>query len=569
MSHPSTRIGAQNLYLIPSLGRIVSLFLLGLLQTSCGDLGTDRQSNSVRQSEDERFFARTYFLADPQCNASSLADQKIDQLQVNRWQDGRLQQVDAKLKATNADFSSDIISEAYYGSHTMHRCAIEGGQKKCDGTVDELENGIPLGVCKSAVAYPRRSFEGIGTAAASLIAKGNQFYKSINGHRPSNSKNLLLVLPKIEEQLTEVFSDGQEATHSTYKSDNLAYRRPNEQFGQGIFFIYPMGGGARSQKLFREFNYWEVPFAQVHEVGHHVFFNHAGSFESHVTETFSLQPLWQKLTSGVLSRSALNQSSTWESAKHRSLLRKLGKEARVTSADYWRSTGESFADLFAFYALNDEERRLAGVTCLERSRAVDSELFMDGSKKLLTQQVLDKFEGRNDFRMIDPCFDTDYQDIHTLGAIVAYGINLLWDVTAEGDRDVQATRLLKWADRLPRAVRLTNGIEMANSSRGGLYPWLKEAALVVKGSRSNLSDKECAVLTNVFAAYNSLWTDEFGCNREQSSYSSDFASQTEANNGSEFSEVTELDTTSTQPLADFLTTRQQGVPEGQGRNRFL
>ena len=514
MTHTTNDVGTLKSYLIAPRPRFSSLLLLGFIQVSCGNLNSSREANPIRQSDDERFFSDAYFLADNQCDVASRDDQQVGKIQVNRWQDGNLQLVDAHLETTYADFSSSIISNAYSNFHSIKKCEKNGEDKDCSNTTEYLGTPTALGICQSTGAYPRTSFEGIGTAAASLIEQAQQFYLSTDGHRTDHSKNVLLVLPKFEEQVTEVYSDGQRATHSTFETNNLAYSGPNKESDHGIFFIYPKGGSARSQELFGEFNLWEVPFAQIHEVGHHIFHHHAGEFENSAGGTLSAQPFWERLASNLLGQPAIGQLDAWENARDRALLSRLGRSPQVSSYDYWRATNEGFADLFAFYALGGQGNLLAGVTCLEHSREISSGKMIDGSGKILTRFVLDQFEGQINSSFVEPCQDVDFQDIHTLGAIAAYGINRLWDITLKNDSDAKAALLLKWADQLG-TTRSAISMDMASANGGGLYPWLKDAALVIKGNRSALSDQECSVLMSVFPAYDELWADQFSCHLEE------------------------------------------------------
>lgn len=215
-------------------------------------------------------------------------------------------------------------------------------------------------------------------------------------------------------------------------------------------------------------NLWNVPVVSAHEYGHHLFENLQGG--DHLSPDGHSSCLGNEETQSNL------------------------KSFRLTSRkDVLTAFNEGFSDLVAYYSLSSSERDLTLVRCLEVSRDVGSPIFYDGNPKIFDQAALRLFFSTTRSRSL-ACEETNYQDVHTMGAILAYSYNK-FSGQLTNSREEKLAALIEWVKFL--------GFEYRHRSSQGPEDFLRKSfieLLRISATRSNRSFDEnlCRVVDEIF-----------------------------------------------------------------------
>ncbi len=154
---------------------------------------------------------------------------------------------------------------------------------------------------------------------------------------------------------------------------------------------------------------WEIPFVGAHEYGHHIF--------SHFMTNF--------LQDEQISHSArVCFDSHYDGASN---------VRQVEFVDIMKSLNEGLADLFARFVI-DEKIVMKGLTCLEKNRDVSENEFANGEPKILNSHSLGEFFSSRKIGAIDCLKSVNFQDTHTIGAVMA---NAFFRVLDEGKLDTK------------------------------------------------------------------------------------------------------------------------------------
>lgn len=197
----------------------------------------------------------------------------------------------------------------------------------------------------------------------------------------------------------------------SYLTDNASYRPSSST----ITFL-PHSLQHRHMSYSR--NLWNVPMVAAHEYGHHLFENLPGG---------------KLLPSDHQSSCFGNEESPEPSLKS---FRSFSTKEVLTAFN------EAFSDLVAFYSLSPSENNLDSVRCLEVSRDVESPRFYDGNPKIFDEAALRLFFSSTRYLQLS-CEQTSYQDVHTMGAIVAYSYNK-FSGELTNSREEKLAALIEW-----------------------------------------------------------------------------------------------------------------------------
>lgn len=270
--------------------------------------------------------------------------------------------------------------------------------------------GSDIFVCPEE-SYENESVEGAALSATHFIEKTKRFFEKASPGIHISPVRLSISPTILKSQLMRN-SDGSISKVSSYMTDNAYYRTSSRT----IAFL-PHSQHFRS---FSHVNLWEVPMVASHEYGHHLF-----------QEILGRSNFPPDLEMSCFGKVVLEKSHL-KSIRHRN----------VKIDDVLRAFNEGFADLVAFYSLDSSERSVAGVPCLEISRDVVSPVFYDGNPKELSEEAVRTFFS---FRAMGPysCEVTNYQDVHTMGAIQAHTFNKFLSEFTISDEEKLAA-LIEW-----------------------------------------------------------------------------------------------------------------------------
>ena len=365
------------------------------------------------------------------------------------------------------------IGVSFYNFYQRTTCQSQSDSDTCnDGEV--VNSPEHLRICPSEKSFPRNSVEGVGRAALANIGTANRYYDSI----PTSSSTLpnsgLLVLPRIET----VYKDSNKTSVTV---DNLAYA-PDFR-GMPTFVIYPKGAKSVREGRWVNVNFWEVPWAIAHEFGHHVFLNHSGVSGN---------------TSGVFKDLPLYRSGLGIVA---------GEERQITNDDLLVAVNEGFADMFAYYTLGGDPGVTSALDCFQNSRDTGSATFADGTEKILSVDVLSAFTANRTLSSPSTCQSPSFQEVHTIGAIIAYGVDQVFQASLPTTQSLNTERekgrmLLIWAQKIGR-VYSTLGAD----NSGGKNNLSKLILEAMKSAAPNgtMSNAGCQAVRKHFPAFATTW----------------------------------------------------------------
>ena len=388
---------------------------------------------------------------------------------------------DCQSKRDSSILTGKGINVSFYNFYQRTTCATHDNANDC-GTAEVVNDAQNLRVCSKKVDYPRNSVEGVGRAALGNLATALHFYETIPAASTKLSNAALLVLPRIET----VFEDSDEITVSV---DNLAYS-PNYR-GNPTFVIYPKGAKSVREGRWLNVNFWEVPWAIAHEFGHHVFNTHSGIVGS-TRGIFNFLPLFGE-----------------------PLQAQSGAVRKINNEELLIAVNEAFADLYAYYTLGGDPGVTDPLDCFQNTRDAGSSVFIDGTSKVMTAEVLATFTSNRAVAAPQSCKTPSFQEVHSIGAIIAYGIEQVYSAVvltngqANSKEQLKASLLLAWAKRVGQTYP-TLGLDNT-SGRTNLGKLIQDAVKVA-ATNNTLPNNACQVVRRIFPTYAPGWlSGELSC----------------------------------------------------------
>ena len=386
---------------------------------------------------------------------------------------------DCQIKRDSAILIGKGINVSFYNFYQRTTCGTRDGDCGVAEVVSDAQN---LRICSKKSDYPRNSVEGVGRAAIGNLATALHFYETIPTASRTLSNAALLVLPRIET----VYEDSNDITVSV---DNLAYS-PSYR-GSPTFVIYPKGAKSVREGRWLNVNFWEVPWAIAHEFGHHVFNTHSGIVGS-TRGIFNFLPLFGE-----------------------PLQAQSGAVRKITNEELLIAVNEAFADLYAYYTLGGDPGVTDPLDCFQNTRDAGSSVFIDGTDKVMSAEVLATFTSNRAIAAPPSCKTPSFQEVHTIGAIIAYGIEQVYSAVvmtsgqANSKEQLKAKLLLAWAKRVGQTFP-TLGRDN-NSGRTNLGKLIQDAVKVA-ATNNRLPNNACQVVRRIFPTYAPGWlSGELSC----------------------------------------------------------
>lgn len=479
-----------------------ALFLVSVATSGCMPIivGENRKIDA----DTERFdlgsvgslLAEEYFVEDQDCQ-NSVGLGEIGSQDVHRFGGGSTYPKQHAFNGFNASSSlaGPGFSASVYNFHQQTKCERTKDGESCEQGVKIVGAAKKLKICRTSGTYARASIEGIALTSVSILDEANRFYRTVPNARSNLRDATVIVLPIVEKQIAEVESDGASTTYRSVTTDNLAYTSNFD--GAPAFVIYPKSRNAVSKGRWVNLNLWELPWGMAHEFGHHVFRSHSG-IEKLPGTTTSLHGL--ELAMPIHSFDIDDDSGRGVGL---SLVSRTVGPEQIFSA-----VNESFADLYAYYALGKPTNMTEGVDCFEKNREITSAYYLNGTPKVLSSTVLELFLS-SDKVSSNSCEGENFQDAHSVGAIIAHGMMRIFAERAKvsgASAKEQAGWLLIWAESVGTAIR-TDGRSAVTLDR--LIGLGIEAA---SESGGVLTSGQCTIVREIFPAFSAKWIgSKFAC----------------------------------------------------------
>ena len=273
------------------------------------------------------------------------------------------------LATSQYSLSTALIDSTFYGQTYQRHCHFHSERHCLDEDFHPAawkkanKSGGVLRICATQQDYPRESFEHVALVSALHLQTAQQFFTASTGQTVPGLS--LLVLPFFRTLYTD--KDEQPQQQLMYR--NIIYF-PNSK----SLAVLP------DQDDFRGRSLWESSFVIAHEFAHHVQF-------------------------------ANHPKSTTVAALRSDALMNRALEAFL----------EGWADLYAFYAENEDASDIVSYPCFGYNRNVASPVFGDRSFKTVTPAALAAYYQGD--RTSASCMQPDFSDSHIIGAIFAHHLH--------------------------------------------------------------------------------------------------------------------------------------------------
>jgi hypothetical protein len=389
-----------------------------------------------------------------------------------------------------------------------------------------MEESKPLRICRERALFPRTSHETVALMGLFTLNSSYEFHNSLPSRRSSIPSTELVVLPRVERSFAVNNASGGKETRISLVTDNLAYA-PAYRNGPA-FLIYPKSQKAAEAGLWKDLFLWEVPWALGHEFGHHILRTYAfgnntnlalsggsGIASSPVPPIFDWSRVGFRAPAFGSFLSNLYGDPASAGGGFRIVIGNPFQSAgrQVGPALYWGAINEAFADLYSRYVRNSANGQLRGVDCFAGSRDVESPVFGDGQRKVYDERVKSIFLANEEMDGGASCAAPDYQGIHTIGAIVAHGVEAAFESTvadiaartpfaSEAQKSVlKGDMLLRWAGRMGTQIRNSNSVTLGTFVRDA-FAVMAESRASVGYPAAQLGAGQCQVIQAILPALN-------------------------------------------------------------------
>ena len=514
------------------IGLFLAVTVAAVAANACGSKGQGSNSNPERNPTDTTEIAHNqdgtdaFGFDDASCQNQAMGANAVVEAGLFEWHQGKINKITAPLTAVTSSPSlgSRHITKTSYGLREHALCELSGSQIVCPDQFQVLEEAKPLKICHDHANFPRTSYETVALAGLYTLNTAYEFHNALPAHLNNLPLTELVVLPRVERSFSFNNANGSSETRVSLITDNLAYV-PSYRSGPA-FMIYPKSQKAEDSGLWKNLFLWEVPWALSHEFGHHVLRTYALGGNSTLALAESANgtsdrlmdatpPMfdWSRIGfraagSGSLASPLMNMVSGFGII--------FGTPAPPTGrsvgpALYWGAINEAFADLYARYTRNSEDGQLRGVDCFSGSRDVESAVFGDGTAKVYNDRVKGIFLSTQEVDGSDSCSAPDFQGIHSIGAIVAHGVDAVFESTvqdiatkrnfgSEAEKSIfKGNMLLLWAKKMGAQIRSNSQVTLGSFVQGAFIV-VAEARTAQGFPARELGSSQCRALQAVLPA---------------------------------------------------------------------
>lgn len=467
---------------------------------------TPRPLNEILNSENlkQADSQGRYQLEDSLCQQSE-TPVSFDRYESYTWDGDTTFKYVTKSEAfiTNRGFESKSISKAMHGFKSYVECTLENNTSKCqEQTKSVISNLKELRICRENGRYKRDSVEGVSLTSTHHIDQTWEYYQSLTNYDQNMERSTLVVLPRYEERYT-LESDGKQTKINHTMTDNLAFNfryqdDPKHPVGPA-FIVFPTSDSAFPSNNLTP-HLWESPWAMSHEFGHHILFQHSG-----IGRMGANRSALHKLLS---EHQHVLHTKPLEQRKESSQGLNLTNDREVGLTDHWGAINEAYADVYAFYSIGAPTKTTSKLGCLEFTRDIQKPTFANAAKteKILNTKIWQVFLSST-HQPTDNCTNPMFQSIHTMGGVVAYGINQVF--TADFDEQKLPLQYLgelaiTWADEIGQLLQSPT----ENISQLTLEDFTLQAIRAIKSKESKLSETQCNKAKLHFPVFYQTWKSE-------------------------------------------------------------
>ncbi len=429
-----------------------------------------------------------YFLQDQSCQEKNIGSQSFSNIKVFEYSPSAGQSVSVTNSTIPFQALSSLtgiqVDTTYYNLHQRQDCSNSGmsDDGACTAELLLVTPPIPLKICNPAQEFKRNSVEQVGLSSLYQLEKAAAFYRRVQ--KQSLDKTFLSILPKIE--IVAPLEDSGQVI-SEYVTDQMSYVRTED--GSGGFFVYPRSESVETATIWKNLNFWEWGWAVSHEYGHHVLTELSGYIGGEVSliNKKSLTERPHFMTPPIISSHFLRDQ----------LIGNLSSR-QVTSEDVIGVIHEAYADLFGFYSDGARTNALEDIDCFAFNRDVSSPNFANNLPKILGTNVMSVFNSTTNESSSRNCAVPFFQDIHTVGAIVAHGLHKVYSQKTSNN-DERARLLFNWAKRLTYLKQ--SNLKLEDLVGDGIY---------VVSNNGKLTAAQCQLVSTYFPAFYGGWTSGSG-----------------------------------------------------------
>ncbi|NRA47287.1 MAG: hypothetical protein HRU09_20245 [Oligoflexales bacterium] len=435
--------------------------------------------------------------ADTLCTPEK-ALEDLGTMKVWLFKKNKLVQTDVDLTGVSGkDLSSIVSSGAFYDfKHLVNysECKSTGTSSyHCEASKITVEQkGKPVSICRSGGAYPAKSIENAALAGMSGLM---QAYKSIKAAATK------IKLPKVELLIHPYFESRIETKQEslvTFMTDNAFWT--NASRTDSGFTIALLPHSQQFKMIFDRAPLWAQSRVISHEYGHHVFHHLAPNLFSSDKPLSISEEISQNFEAVLATLSA----------------KAFGKENRkITNKEVISALNEGFADLIAHYAHDSGNNPWGSVVIgsFKKARDISSCDCDNGEVKSINKSVIKHFFSPHTSKP-HSYLSVDHQDVHTVGAIIAHGIDdLLSRKTKANGASLSSIEkmnwLINWASRLNREFSTTSSYVPRALLRELMYHGINN----LEQHDDPLSEEQCQIISRIFPVYVSHWEnkDDFLC----------------------------------------------------------
>ncbi len=320
------------------------------------------------------------------------------------------------------DVGANIISQSYKGKSTVYKYVSTDDVVTME--TEDLASSSPISICPDQINFEKGSLESAALNITYYISKASR--KIIELLPTVKIPPVTVeVTPLIKKSISIIVKDQVVWSFEAFETDN-AYYMP----GHNSITFLPHSEEFRKEGMTASF--WEIPMVSAHEYGHHVFETLHGSSST----GSGLKNCFGKF--GMIKTET------------------EGEKRTVSIDDILISLNEGFADLISFYTLENNERGLKGVPCLQTNRDVGSRNFADGSPKVFTSIRMSQIFAEKHIPGSENCDVPNMQNPHIVGAIFAHGVDRLLAISTD-TKDQRLAIVLEWLNEMKkRSVNMLN-----------------------------------------------------------------------------------------------------------------
>jgi hypothetical protein len=389
--------------------------------------------------------------------------------------------------------TNKVIATTSYGVKTARTILVRGFNRYTGdysslnlGEKKKVSEGEFLEICPGQDTFKRKTYEAAGLSISNSITKTYNKVKSIFPDLELAPLDLS-VAPEHKTLIKYKGGTDHRSQELRYETDN-AYYSPTEK---RIVFL-PQSEEHIKDSI-SDVAYWELPMVASHEYGHHLF---QTLFKDKIFGKISDFPPLPAHTNCFETNVDYNKSGSVLSSVS------SATETRNNTASFATgSLNEGFADLVAFYSLDNKETSYKGVDCFAKNREVKSDSFMDGTSKDFGSKAQRLIKKEEADRPDSKCETPNFQEIHNIGAMFAHQADKLLSKTLSTKRE-KLKVILNWAKSLANehsGLKEMNAIDY-------LYHSIELVHLEALKEKSHAAEGSCDVMDEVFTANKSSFT---------------------------------------------------------------